>query len=170
MSFLRLALCPLFIWVFFAHSPEWSFIVFACASLLDVFDGFLARKLDAISTLGKIIDPLADKVLQLSAVVCFTVNETIPWFIIIVLGLKELTILIGGGIISKKRNDMVYSNTFGKIASFCTSFSLCMMFFVNGIFKSIALIIYVILYASVILSIFSLVQYAYITVIQPKSE
>lgn len=163
MSAMRLALCPVFVWVFFKYSPEYSFAVFVAASLLDVFDGFLARKLDAISDLGKILDPVADKALQLSAVICFTIKRMIPVAIILILGIKELILLIGGGIISKKRNMVVYSNKFGKLASFCTSFSLCMLFFANKLNQQAATAVQCILYASVVLSVIAMIQYAYIT-------
>lgn len=163
LSFIRLALCPVFIWAFFNLSPVEAFVIFGIASLLDIIDGFIARKFNAITVLGKIIDPVADKVLQLSAVVCFTVQKIIPWFVVVVLGLKELTMLIGGGIISKKKKNVVYSNTYGKIASFITSVSLCAMFFVEGGFlEPVRIPVYVLLYVAVILSVISMVQYGLI--------
>ncbi|MBE7092947.1 MAG: CDP-alcohol phosphatidyltransferase family protein [Clostridiales bacterium] len=164
LSFLRLLLCPVFVWGFFNLSPVWAFGVFAFASVLDIIDGFVARKFNCITVLGKILDPVADKMLQLSAVVCFTINGVLHWLVIFVLGLKELTMLIGGAIISKKRNDMVYSNKFGKIASFMTSFSLCTLFFINDFLAPFKTAIYVLLYLSVILSIIAMVQYGLITV------
>ena len=164
LSFIRLALCPVFVWAFFNLSPIFAFIIFAGASLLDIIDGFIARRFNCISVLGKILDPVADKVLQLSALVCFTLNGLIHFFVVVLLGLKELTILIGGGIISKKRNNMVYSNKFGKIASFMTSFSLCTLFFVNDFLAPFKTAVYILLYLSVVLSIIAMVQYGLITV------
>ena len=108
LSFIRLALCPVFVWAFFNVSPFIAFIIFLTASLLDIIDGFIARKFNCISTLGKILDPVADKVLQLCAIICFTLKGLIHWLIVTILGIKELTILIGGGIIFKRKNNMVY--------------------------------------------------------------
>ncbi len=164
LSFVRLALCPVFIWAFFNLSPALSFGIFAFASILDIIDGFIARKFNCITVLGKILDPVADKVLQLSAVVCFTLNGYIHFIVVLLLGLKELTMLIGGGIISQKRHNMVYSNKFGKIASFMTSFSLCTLFFVNDFLAPFKTAVYILLYLSVILSIVAMVQYGLITV------
>ena len=168
LSFARLALCPVFVWAFFYRSPIMAFAIFAVASLLDVVDGFIARRFHAITTLGKILDPVADKILQFSAAVCFTVKGILPLFVVIIIGLKELMMLIGGGVISKKRKNMVYSNQFGKIASFFTSASLGLMFFVDNYLNFAAPVIYGILYASVTVSILSLVQYAYFTIFAPK--
>ncbi len=164
LSFIRLGLCPVFIYAFFNIGLDIAFYIFLFASLLDVIDGFLARRFHAISNLGKLIDPLADKVLQLSAVICFTIKGTVPWFVIAVLGLKELTMLIGGGIISKKQKVMVYSNIFGKLASFLTSFTLCAMFFTEeGYFLyDYRNVIEILLYIAVIVSVISLVQYGLI--------
>lgn len=164
LSFLRLALCPVFVWAFFNLSPVCAFGIFAFASILDIIDGFIARKFSCITVLGKILDPVADKVLQLSAVVCFTLNGFLSWIVVVLLGLKELTLLIGGGIISKKQRNMVYSNAFGKIASFMTSLSLCMLFFINGFLAPFKTAVYIFLYLSVILSIVAMVQYGLISV------
>ncbi len=170
LSFIRLALCPVFVWAFFNLSPLWAFIIFAFASILDIIDGFIARKFNCISVLGKILDPVADKILQLSAIVCFTLNGFIHWFVVVLLGLKELTMLIGGGIISKKRQNMVYSNKFGKLASFMTSFSLCLLFFVDGFLSPVKTAVYVILYLAILLSIIALIQYGLITVFQKDKQ
>lgn len=172
LSFLRLALCPVFIVIFFEDSPQTAFFIFLAASLLDVIDGFIARKFNAITVLGKIIDPVADKVLQLSAVICFTLKDFIPLFVVIILGLKELTMLIGGGIISKKQKNMVYSNTYGKIASFITSLTLCLMFFTTegGFLYNYKLIIDIMLYTAVLLSVISMVQYGLIALSKKETK
>lgn len=171
LSAIRLAACPLFIYVFFAVSPAVSFAVFAFASLLDVADGFIARKFNCISNLGKILDPLADKLLQLSAVVCFTVDGMIPLTVVIIMGCKELLMLIGGGLISRKRKVMVFSNTFGKAASFFFSVSLCLMFFTKHSFLSpYKPIIDYILYAAVAMSVASMLQYAFLTFVKSDKK
>lgn len=162
LSFLRLALCPVFIVIFFRYSPLSALWVFVAASLLDVIDGFLARKLNAITTLGKILDPVADKLLQLSAVVCFTVNGEIPLIVIILLGLKELIMLIGGGIISRKIKNMVYSNKFGKAASFFLSLSLGLMFLADNVLSPVRGLVRILLYVAVGFSWLSLLQYSFL--------
>ncbi len=172
LSFMRLCLCPVFVWAFFNSSPLNAFWVFLIASILDIIDGFIARKFNATSNLGKILDPVADKVLQLCAVICFTIKEMIPFFVVIVLGLKELTMLIGGGIISKKKKNMVYSNVFGKIASFITSVTLCAMFFTweGGFLYQYKPIVDIVLYIALALSVISMVQYGIIALFIKKDD
>lgn len=171
LSAIRLASCPLFIYVFFAVSPAAAFAVFAVASLLDVADGFIARKFNCISDMGKILDPLADKLLQLSAVVCFTVCKMIPLTVVIIMGCKELLMLIGGALISRKRKVVVFSNTFGKAASFFFSASLCLMFFAKDSFlEPYRAVVNGILYAAVAMSVVSMLQYGFFTLIAPEKN
>ena len=164
LSVIRIALIPVFAVLFYNDQKVIAVVILALSGLSDLFDGKIARKFNQVSELGKILDPVADKVLQLSAVVCFTLNGFLSWIVVVLLGLKELTLLIGGGIISKKQRNMVYSNAFGKIASFITSLSLCMLFFINGFLAPFKTAVYIFLYLSVILSIVAMVQYGLISV------
>ncbi|MCK9556448.1 MAG: CDP-diacylglycerol--glycerol-3-phosphate 3-phosphatidyltransferase [Candidatus Cloacimonetes bacterium] len=101
LTILRFLLVPLFLYLLFLHSgtnaPMLSLIVFALASLTDYVDGMLARKWDVISDFGKIMDPLADKLLVLSALLGLCLLQ--PWrlniliFIIILIREAGITVL-----------------------------------------------------------------------------
>ena len=67
LTMLRILLIPFFIYYFINESFMVAFIIFIVASVTDFFDGYLARKFQVISNFGKIMDPLADKLLVLSA-------------------------------------------------------------------------------------------------------
>jgi CDP-diacylglycerol--glycerol-3-phosphate 3-phosphatidyltransferase len=75
LTLLRVALVPVFIFFLMADFVPWhnlfALIVFIGASLTDLFDGYLARKNGQVTTFGKFLDPLADKILVLSALICF---------------------------------------------------------------------------------------------------
>ncbi len=71
----------------------WAFIVFALASITDLFDGKIARKYNLISDFGKLMDPLADKVLVTAAMVCFVGDAaalTPSWVVIVILAREFL--------------------------------------------------------------------------------
>ena len=140
LTMLRLVMIPVFVVLFIkAHPvPDWheainvwlkaSLAVFVLASLTDMLDGFLARKLNQITDFGKLFDPLADKLMVLTAMVCQAVVGVFPWIAIAIVAAKELYMVLGG-IFMLSRNVVVYSNIIGKAAQVCFVASLVLSFF-----------------------------------------
>jgi CDP-diacylglycerol--glycerol-3-phosphate 3-phosphatidyltransferase len=90
----------------------------------DLLDGYFARKRNEISDLGKIIDPLADKITVISVTLVLLVQGLIPvWFFIIII-LRDILILIGGAYIKNKHKIVLPSNWAGKISVFIIGFTL----------------------------------------------
>lgn len=119
LSLIRLLLIPVFVTVFFSESPNAGYIaaaIFLIAFMTDVADGYIARKYNLVTKLGRILDPLADKLMKAAAVVCLTIRGDIPLWIILVLLAKELVMLSGGAVMLKKMRDVPASNWFGKCA------------------------------------------------------
>ncbi len=86
LTTLRIMLIPAFIILYMLKLNIWALVVFAAASFTDFLDGYLARKLNLITDYGKIMDPLADKLLVASAFVCMVETGTVPaWMVIIIL-------------------------------------------------------------------------------------
>ena len=73
-------------------------IIFAIAAITDALDGFLARKMDWHTNLGKILDPVADKLLLSGTVFILWLNNFIPFYIFIIFISRDLAILIGAAI------------------------------------------------------------------------
>jgi len=97
-----------------------SFFLYLSAALTDFFDGFLARKLNQISELGKILDPLADKLMIGSALIILLLQGRMPfWYVAIIIG-RDLFILLGGFLISRKIKFVLPSIMIGKIAAVVT--------------------------------------------------
>ena len=89
---------------------------YVLAMLTDLLDGYLARKNQWTSNLGKVLDPLADKLMLIAAVGCFYLQGWVPlWLAAIVVG-KELIMIVGGAMLYKK-DIVVYADWFGKIAT-----------------------------------------------------
>ena len=117
LSIIRICLVGVFVYVFFSNHPNnliWALVVFLSAGLTDVIDGFLARRFNWITNLGKILDPLADKLMQCTVLVCMLIKDMIPLWLVIPFILKEFLILLGGLLVIKKRKVVVVSNIFGK--------------------------------------------------------
>ena len=85
LSIIRIILVFVFVAVFFvADSPVWALIIFLTAGATDVVDGYLARRFNWITNLGKILDPFADKFMQCTALVCLCIKNFVPlWFVIV---------------------------------------------------------------------------------------
>ena len=128
LTMLRLVLIPVFVVLFFSGRPVASLIVFISASLTDMLDGFLARRLNQITDFGKLFDPLADKLMVLTAMICHAVAGVFPWAAIVIVACKELYMVLGG-VFMLKRGVVVYSNIVGKAAQVCFIASLVLAFF-----------------------------------------
>ena len=111
LSLLRILLTPVFIYLLFADttlSRLASLIVFTLAALTDWYDGYWARKLGDVSMWGKFLDPLADKVLVSSGIICFSILGYIaPWMVIIIVirdflitGLRSYAVFKGKSIVT----------------------------------------------------------------------
>lgn len=85
----RIAIIPLFIWLTYEASPLYSFwaaALFTLAAVTDVVDGWLARKLNKITVTGKFMDPLADKLIVLAALVMMVrLGRVAAWLVIVLL-------------------------------------------------------------------------------------
>ena len=104
LCFIRIALIPVFTVLFVKEQYIAAFITMIVAALTDVFDGKIARKFNMVSNLGKILDPIADKLSQIAIVIILLVKF---WdgplkYILFLFIFKELLMIIGAGILMAK--------------------------------------------------------------------
>ena len=128
LTILRMLLIPVFVVLFFKGYKMAALAVFCAASLTDMLDGYLARKLNQITDFGKLFDPLADKLMVLTAMVCQGIDGVFPWIAIIIVAVKELVMVLGG-VFMLKKDVVVYSNYVGKTAQVFFIASLILSFF-----------------------------------------
>ncbi len=117
LSTIRLLSVPVFVYLFLKRHTVAAIIVFILSGVTDVVDGFIARKYNVSSTLGKILDPLADKSLQLSAFICLAVTKLVPAWMPVMYFVKELATAVGAFVIFRKKKFVTKSNVFGKLAT-----------------------------------------------------
>lgn len=106
LSLFRLILIPIYMTIYLNASGTRDYliagIILAISCLTDMIDGKIARKFNMISTLGKILDPLADKLTQFALLLCLAIRHCVLWTVFSLFVLKELFQLVAG-ILSLKR-------------------------------------------------------------------
>ncbi len=115
LTMLRLVAVPVFIMMMY-YNPFTAMWIFIGASITDYYDGYIARKYNVISNFGKLMDPLADKILVLSAMVllCISPVRYIHWSIVAIVGLRELAVTLLRDYYRSK-NIIIAANIWGKL-------------------------------------------------------
>ena len=163
LTVLRICLVPVFIALFYIYRETYiSGIVFTIAALTDALDGYLARKNDEITVFGKFMDPLADKILVLSALTIFVEQSIISAVSVIIIIFREF-IISGFRLLAAQKGVTIAANFWGKLKTVVQLIGVLIVLFSNNIpylnhFLNIG--IYTI-YASVVLAVISLCVYVY---------
>lgn len=122
LSILRLIMVPVFAAVFFRDTPTahyWAAGVYALAFFTDIADGWIARHFNQITRLGRILDPLADKLMTLTVIISITVAGIIPVWAVVIFFLKEMLMGIGALVMYRRMDDVISSNWLGKASTGC---------------------------------------------------
>ena len=164
LTMLRMALIPVY-WVLMSQGKMIpALCTYLAASLTDLADGYIARKYNQITDFGKLMDPLADKLMVLSVMLSMILPmggrpAILPWPPFVVVLAKELLMVLGG-VFMLKKGVVVYSKVIGKAAQFVMVCSLLCAFFYEY-FDSIGAPVYLwLLWIAVGLTICALVFYA----------
>ena len=119
LSFLRLCMIPVFVWLYcFKKDYTATGIVLILSGATDLIDGFIARTFHMISNLGKILDPVADKLTQAAILVCLVTRFPLMLLAFAVLFVKEIAMSITGLLVIKKTGKVYGADWHGKVATF----------------------------------------------------
>lgn len=132
LSLVRLALLPVFAVLYLksAEDPSlmwWSLLVLALSGLTDLFDGYIARRFNQITEIGKLLDPVADKLTQVVVLVCLAVRmpRLIPLLTICIV--KELIQVVGAWILVSRHEVVQAAEWFGKVTT-CMFYGTMLLF------------------------------------------
>ena len=126
LTILRFFLVPVAVALIFSDFPYanlWAAGVVVLAYITDVLDGYIARHNHIVTDFGKLMDPAADKCMQIALFVCLSIKMPIIIPALVFLVLKDLSLAAGAGYLYKKEI-VLSANWYGKVASFVTLFVL----------------------------------------------
>lgn len=162
LTMFRVVLVPVFIAFMMAPIPYnriWALIVFIVASLTDTADGYIARKYNLVTDFGKFMDPLADKLLVCSAMICLIDTGQLPsWIVIIIIG-REF-IISGFRLIAVDNGVVIAASMWGK-AKTVSQMIMIILLLCNFQVFGFWILEQIAIYVSLVLTIISLVDYLY---------
>lgn len=117
LSFIRIIIIIPFVLYFLNDDYLFAALMLVLSGVSDMFDGIIARKLNQITKLGKILDPVADKLTLTAVIICMGVKfpEIVP--LVVILILKDLSMLIAGSFLLKKGIEPAAAKWYGKLST-----------------------------------------------------
>lgn len=161
LSLFRLILIPVYVVIYLQAEEDSDYFlaaaILAVSCLTDLIDGKIARHFNMISTVGKILDPVADKATQFTLIVCLTMKYPILWFMVGLFVIKESFQLIAGGLRLRKGKMLKGALLSGKICTTVLFLSLIVMVLIPNLRQTTVLVITII---DIVFMLISLTEYA----------
>ncbi len=163
LTLLRIILIPVFIVLFYVDKGYWNYyaaaIVFTAAAITDLFDGALARKRNIVTNFGKLMDPIADKLLVSSALILLSsIGRIHPVFVIVLIG-REF-IISGFRLLAAAEGKVLAASSLAKAKTVTQIVMVVVLLLLNGWFGEwLAILGTALIWASVALSIISCAEY-----------
>lgn len=160
ITIFRIILIPIFMLLYldksfyYANFPLWAILVYLLAFFSDVLDGFIARSTNNITTVGKVLDPLADKLLRLCVLCAFMINGVIPLYLFIILLALDFCSITAASILYFQKI-VIPANFVGKITTIFMSLALFSCFFHNIIAPTDFILVII----ALVLVLITIIQY-----------
>lgn len=159
LTMFRVILIPffvLFMLVDITNVDKWiALAIFIVASLTDLLDGKIARKYNLVTNFGKFMDPLADKLLVCSALICLVELSALQAWIVIIIIAREF-IISGFRLIASDNGVVIAASYFGK---FKTTFQMVMICLMIADIEALGILTTVVMWLALILTVVSLIDY-----------
>ena len=124
LSFMRLILVPVFLWLIITGQDFWAFIVLVFSSVSDYLDGVIARRFKQITRLGQLLDPAADRLFIFATFIGLAVRDVVPWWLVAVIVGRDAMLLVLGVVLANFGYGPLPVHHLGKVATFCLFYAL----------------------------------------------
>ena len=163
LTYIRFLLIAPFAYFFLNENYLPAALCVGFSGLSDCLDGFVARKFNQVTSLGKILDPIADKLTLLVVVVCMVVYVPVVLPVLIVLLLKDVAMLAGGTDLIKKGLTPPAAKWYGKVGTILFYISVCIIVFIKAVFsKDYYALDFILLSLTAVSMLFALYKYGII--------
>jgi cardiolipin synthase len=156
ITLVRFLIIPIFGIYLFYENYLIAVLLFIFAGITDVLDGYIARKFRMITNFGKIADPLADKLMHITALIILTYLNKISIFIVLIIMAKELLMGFGSLSLYKKGKYVVSANWYGKLSSVVFYFVIITLI----IYEKESVIKNIIIWVAVFFALFAFYKYS----------
>lgn len=160
---LRMGMIPFFLFFMLTDlvpgSRYIAAVIFVAACLTDALDGYLARKNNLVSNFGKFMDPLADKLLVCSALICFVALDLVPVLVIIVIISREF-IISGFRLVASDNGIVIAASYWGKFKT-TAQMIMCILLIVHISHPVFAALEQIFIWLALVLTVVSLIDYIY---------
>ena len=140
LSFLRIALVPVFLWFLLDEFFLAAIVVLAVAGLTDFLDGYLARKLNQTTKLGKMLDPVADRLYIFATLLALSATGYVPWWLAGLVILRDVLMLVSLPVLASVGYRSLPVHYLGKASTFALLYSFPLLL-MGKIFTEAAFII-----------------------------
>ena len=117
MSFFRVVLLPFIVWTYWKGAFDVAVGLLLLSALTDALDGVIARRFNMVSDLGKMLDPLCDKLTQAAILICLTARYRYIWLVFALLAVKELTMFFLGAAAIRHSGKVHSAQWYGKLCT-----------------------------------------------------
>ena len=140
LTLLRILLIPFFLLFLLVeqipHHFLWALAIFIIASLTDMLDGYLARKNNLVTDFGKFLDPLADKMLVTSALICFIELKVAPAIVVVLIIFREFMVT-SIRLVASGSGEVIAASIWGKLKTVAQLVSICVILLMQELVENV---------------------------------
>lgn len=159
MSFFRVVLLPFIVWTYWKGSYDVAVGLLILSAITDALDGVIARKFNMVSDLGKMLDPLCDKLTQAALMICLALRYWYVWIVFALLAVKDITMSLLGAAAIRHRGAVHSAQWYGKVCTVVLETVMAVLILFYNIPENIVILLLCLCGAAILLSLVMYVIY-----------